>query len=277
MNTTETTAPTAPDYAAIKTKQRAAWSSGDYCRIGSTVQLTGELLAEALDAAPGTRVLDVAAGNGNITLAMARRFCDVTSTDYSDVLLERGRQRAEAEGFDVTFRHADAEQLPFDDGAFDVVVSTFGVMFAPDQDTAAAELVRTCRAGGKIGLVNWTPGSFIGELFGVIGRHVPPPAGVRSPARWGDEAWLDERFGPHASSIAIERRTFRWRYPSPQHFVNYFRTWYGPMHKAFAALPTERQPALEADILALIDRFNVATDGAMDVPSDYVEVVVRKR
>ncbi|MEM6672043.1 MAG: class I SAM-dependent methyltransferase [Planctomycetota bacterium] len=277
MTTTETTAPTRPDYDAIKTKQHAAWSSGDYARIGSTLQLTGEELAEALDLPPSCRVLDVAAGNGNITMALARRFCDVTSTDYSDVLLERGRQRAAAEGFAVEFQHADAEALPFDDGSFDAVVSTFGVMFAPNQESAASELQRVCRPGGKIGLANWTPDSFIGELFRVIGKHVPPPAGVRSPALWGDESWLDEHFGAQDSDVAVERKSFAFRYPSPQFFLDYFRRYYGPVEKAFAALPAEKQPDLEADILALIARFDEGENGAMNVPSAYVEVVITKR
>ncbi|MEM9381148.1 MAG: class I SAM-dependent methyltransferase [Planctomycetota bacterium] len=277
MTTTDTARLVLPDFDAIKTKQRSAWSSGDYARIGSTLQLTGEELAEALDLPPNERVLDVAAGNGNITMALARRFCDVTSTDYSDVLIERGRQRAEAEGFFVEFRRADAEALPFDDGAFDAVVSTFGVMFTPDQDAAVAELLRVCRSGGKIGLANWTPDSFIGQLFRVIGRHVPPPAGVSSPALWGDALWLDERFGARAEHIAIERKSFAFRYPSPDSFVEYFRSYYGPVERAFAALPKDGQAALEADILGLIARFDRGEGGAMHVPGDYLEVVITRR
>ncbi len=275
MTTAETQ--TTPDFAAIKTKQCAAWSSGDYSRIGSTLQLTGEELAEALALPPRARVLDVAAGNGNISLALARRFCDVTSSDYSDALLARGRQRAEAEGFELDSRLADAEDLPFADGEYAAVVSTFGVMFAPNQDAAAAELQRVCASGGKIGLANWTPASFIGELFRVIGKHVAPPAGVQSPARWGDSEWLQERFGAQAADIRIERKSFTFRYPSPQYFVDYFREFYGPVEKAFAALSEDARPALEADILELVARFDIAKDGTMNVPSEYVEVVISKR
>ena len=268
-------APPAPDLAALKARQRGAWSSGDYAVVGTTLQIVGEGLAEALDLRAGSRVLDVAAGNGNATLACARRWCDVTSTDYVEALLDRGRERAAAERLDVTFQAADAEALPFEDGAFDAVVSTFGVMFTPDQDRAAAEMWRVCRAGGKIGLANWTPASFIGQVFRTIGAHVPPPPGVRSPALWGTPERLAELF-PEAASIAAPARSFAFRYRSPAHWLDVFRTWYGPMLKAFAALPDEGQAALERDLLALIGTLNVARDGTMVVPSEYLEVVVVK-
>ena len=277
MNTAPTAPSPAPDYAAIKVRQRATWSSGDYRRIGSPLQIVGERLAEAVAARPDARVLDVAAGNGNATLAMARRWCRVTSTDYCPGLLQHGRLRAEAEGFEVEFKIADAEALPFAAGAFDAVVSTFGVQFAPDQDTAARELLRVCRSGGRIGLANWTPGSFIGELFGVIGRHVAPPPGVRSPAQWGDRGWLAVRFGPEAETLSVATRCFDFVYRSPQHFVDFFRGYYGPVEKAFAALDPVGQARLEADILALIAARDVATDGTMRVPGEYTEVVVTKR
>ncbi|MBL8727186.1 MAG: methyltransferase domain-containing protein [Planctomycetes bacterium] len=277
MNTTIQAPSSMPDFAAIKTRQRAAWSSGDYARIGSTLQIVGEQLAERLAMRPDARVLDVAAGNGNITLAMARRWCRVTSTDYCEGLLERGRQRAQAEGLEVEFQVADAEQLPFADGTFDAVVSTFGVMFAPDQAAAARELLRVCRSGGRIGLANWTPGSFIGDLFRTIGRHVAPPAGLQSPARWGDRDWLATQFGAQAAEISIATQTFDFRYRSPQHFVDFFRAFYGPVEKAFLALDANGQAALEADLLALIARFDVAVDGTMRVPGEYVEVVITRR
>jgi SAM-dependent methyltransferase len=277
MNPTITTPATTPDFTAIKTRQRAAWSSGDYRKIGSTLQIVGEQLAEALRMRPDARVLDVAAGNGNITLAMARRWCKVTSTDYCAELLERGRQRAEAEGLEVEFQLADAEQLPFADGSFDAVVSTFGVMFAPDQEAAARELLRVCRSGGRIGMANWTPSSFIGGLFRAIGRHLAPPAGVKSPALWGDRAWIATHFGAEATAIAIEVKHFDFVYRSPQHFVDFFRAFYGPVEKAFLALDAEGQAALEADMLALVAQGNVATDGTMRVPGEYVEVVVTRR
>lgn len=265
-----------PDYAAIKFKQNAAWASGDYARIGTTLQIVGETLAEAMDVVPGRRVLDVAAGNGNATLAFARRWCAVTSTDYVDMLLARSRARAEAEGLDVTYQLADAEQLPFDDGAFDAVVSTFGVMFTPNQTKAAGELQRVCRQGGMIGMANWTPEGFIGQVFKTLGQHIPPPAGVSSPALWGTKPWIDEQFGGRARTIAFEPRDFVFRYRSPEHFMEIFRTYYGPIHKAFLSLDPAGQSALAADLTATIERFNTATDGSMRVPSAYAQIIVSK-
>lgn len=265
---------TVPDYAAIKIKQNAAWASGDYSRIGTTLQIVGEELAEAMDLRPGAKVLDVAAGNGNATLAFARRWCEVTSTDYVDSLLARGRSRAEAENFSVRYQVADAENLPFDDGMFDAVVSTFGVMFAPNQPKAASELIRTCRPGAKIGMANWTPESFIGQLFKTLGKHLAPPKGVSSPSLWGSATWLKDTFGPNASSMAVKSKRFMFRYHSPQHFIDVFRNFYGPVHKAFLALHTNGQAALAADILMAISQFNTTSDGSMRVPSEYAEVVI---
>jgi ubiquinone/menaquinone biosynthesis C-methylase UbiE len=276
MQTTIAQAPAAtPDFAAVKQRQQAAWSSGDYAVVGTTLQIVGEQLCEALDLRAGQSVLDVAAGNGNATLAAARRWCEVTSTDYVPALLEKGRARAAAEHLPVTFRTADVEALPFPDAGFDVVVSTFGVMFAPDQEMAAAEMLRVCRPGGKIGLANWTPGGFIGQLFKIIGGHVPPPAGVASPALWGTQDRLQQLFGRAGRVQAVERN-FTFRYRSPEHWLEVFQSWYGPMLKAFAALPDDRRAALKADIMALIARVNVATDGTMVAPSAYLEVVVVK-
>ncbi|MGE0724830.1 MAG: class I SAM-dependent methyltransferase [Alphaproteobacteria bacterium] len=269
--------PPAVDLAALKTRQQGAWSSGDYAIVGTTLQLVGEQLCEALDLRSGQKVLDVAAGNGNATLAAARRWCEVTSTDYVPALLARGRERAAAERLDVTFQEADAEALPFEDGRFDAVLSTFGVMFTPDQDRAAAEMVRVCRRGGKIGLANWTPEGFIGELFKTIGKHLPPPAGVRSPALWGTAGRLAELFAPHGASIEAQARDFVFRYRSPGHWLEVFRTWYGPVLKAFAALPEDGRMALEADLLALVGRYNRSGDATMVVPSAYLQVVVTRR
>ncbi|MCB1491353.1 MAG: methyltransferase domain-containing protein [Rhodobiaceae bacterium] len=266
----------APDFTAIKAKQNAAWSSGDYAKIGVTLQLSGEQLAEAADPVPGARVLDVAAGNGNATLAFARRWCEVTSTDYVPALLERGRARAAAEGFDVTFREADAENLPFADESFDIVTSSFGVMFTPNQSRAASEMIRVCRPGGRIAMANWTPEGFVGQLFKTIGRHVPPPAGVRSPALWGDPDWLGETFGPTAENIRITRRDFAFRYPSVEAFIDFFRTWYGPVHKAFIAVGEDGAAALHADLADLAERMNVAESDMMVVPSEYSEVIVTR-
>lgn len=274
--TVMTQAPAAPDYAAIKTRQNAAWASGDYARIGTTLQIVGESLAEAMDLSADSKVLDVAAGNGNATLAFARRWCEVTSTDYVEALLARGRARAEAEGLNVAYKVADAEQLPFDSDSFDAVVSTFGVMFTPNQHKAASELVRVCARGGRIGMANWTPEGFIGQLFKTLGKHVPPPAGVNSPALWGSKPWIEEVFAAKAKAIAIVDRDFVFRYRSPEHFVDFFRTYYGPVHKAFLALEPARQAQLAADIHATIARFNTARDGSMRIPSGYVEVVVTK-
>jgi ubiquinone/menaquinone biosynthesis C-methylase UbiE len=269
--------PDQPDLTALKARQHGAWSSGDYAIVGTTLQIVGEQLCEAVDLRPGQKVLDVAAGNGNATLAAARRWGDVVSTDYVPSLLERGRSRAAADGLTVEFKEADAEALPFGDGKFDVVLSTFGVMFTPDQDRAAAELLRVCRSGGKIGLANWTPDGFIGQLFKTLGKYLPPPAGAKSPALWGTEARINEMFGPSAASIRAERLDFNFRYRSPAHFLDVFRTYYGPMLKAFAALDATNQHGLANDLLALIARMNRADDGTMVVPSEYLEIVITKR
>jgi ubiquinone/menaquinone biosynthesis C-methylase UbiE len=265
------------DLAALKMRQQAAWSSGDYAVVGTTLQIVGEELCEALDLRSGQKVLDVAAGNGNATLAAARRWCDVTSTDYVPSLLERGRIRAAAEGLPVEFRPADAEALEFSDAQFDVVVSTFGVMFTPNQDQAAAELLRVCKSGGKIGLANWTPEGFIGQLFKTLGKYLPPPAGAKSPALWGTPARIIEMFGTASGSIRTEKRHFTFRYRSPEHFLEVFKNYYGPMLKAFAALDETSQRGLKDDLLALIGRMNRAEDGTMVVPSEYLEVVAVKK
>jgi ubiquinone/menaquinone biosynthesis C-methylase UbiE len=266
-----------PDLAALKTRQHAAWSSGDYAVIGTTLQIVGEELCEALDLRSGWKVLDVAAGNGNVTLAAARRWCDVLSTDYVPSLLARGRARAAAEGLSVEFQEADAEALPFADNSFDAVVSTFGVMFTPNQDKAAAEMLRVCKSGGQIGLANWTPEGFIGQVFKTLGKHLPPPAGARSPALWGTHGRLKEMFGSGAATIKGEPRDFVFRYRSPEHFLDLFKTYYGPMLKAFAALDAAKQTELYNDLHALIVRLNKATDGTMVLPAEYLQVIVTKR
>ena len=273
-----TAQPSAPaDLTAVKTRQQGAWASGDYAIVGTTLQIVGEELCEALDLRPGQRVLDVAAGNGNVTLAAARRWCRVTSTDFVPALLERAKERAAAERLEIAFQTADAEALPFGDGSFDAVVSTFGVMFTPDQDKAAAELLRVCRPGGKIGMANWTPDGMIGQLFKIIGRHLPPPAGVRPPSLWGTEARLAEMFGRQAADIRIERRSFVFRYLSTQHWLDVFKTYYGPMLKAFGALDATAQAALAKDMLALAQQHNRSGDDTMVAPSEYLEIVITKR
>ena len=268
--------PAIPDFSALKARQQVAWSSGDYAVVGTTLQIVGEELCEALDLRAGQKVLDVAAGNGNVSLAAAHRWCDVVSTDYVPSLLERGRARASAEGLTIKFQEADAEALPFADGSFDAVVSTFGVMFTPNQDQAAAELVRVCKSGGKIGLANWTPGGFIGQVFKTLGKYLPPPAGVKSPALWGTRERLVEMFASTTSSIETAPRNFNFRYRSAEHFLEVLRTYYGPVLKAFAALDAARQDSLQDDLNALIARMNKADDGTMVLPSEYLEIVITK-
>jgi SAM-dependent methyltransferase len=269
----QTTVPQ-PDLAAIKGRQQAAWSAGDYAVIGTTLQIVGESLCEALDLRAGKAVLDVAAGNGNATLAAARRGCEVVSTDYVAALLERGRARASAEGLDVRFEQADAEKLQYADASFDAVVSTFGVMFTPNQEQAAAELARVCKRGGKIGLANWTPGSFVGGIFKALGRYIPPATGLKPPTLWGTEERLRELFP--GQRIEATRKDFVFRYRSPRHWLDTFRTYYGPMNKAFAALDAEKQSALADDLTALATELN-REDDSLVLPADYLEVVIHLR
>lgn len=264
------------DLAALKTRQMAAWASGDYAVIGTTLQIVGEQLAEACDLRWDERVLDVAAGNGNATLAAARRGALVTSTDYVSTLLDRGAERARAERLNVSFQVADVEALPFDDGSFDAVLSTFGVMFAPDHAKSASEMARVCRPGGRIGMANWTPDSLVGQMFKVLGRQLPPPPGVQSPSLWGTEAHLKTLFGAKAAAIKATTRQFTFRYRSAAHFIEVFRTWYGPVHKAFAALPEDKAAILERDLTELLNAMNKGGSTALVVPSDYLEVVVTR-
>jgi SAM-dependent methyltransferase len=274
MTTTVSDAATAAA-PSIKTRQQATWASGDYAVIGTTLQIVGELLCEAVDVSAGDRVLDVAAGNGNATLAAARRFAQVTSTDYVPALLDGGRRRADAERLEVTFEVADVEALPYPDASFDVVLSTFGVMFTAAQEQAAAELRRVCRPGGRIGLACWTPTGFIGDLFKVVARHVPPLAGVRSPVLWGTDAHIRTLF-PDVASIEHTVRHFAFRYRSPEHFVEVFRTFYGPVHKAFASLDPAGQAALDADLLSLLRAANRSRSAALVVPAEYLETVITR-
>jgi SAM-dependent methyltransferase len=271
---TTSPAPAALDTTAVKARQKITWSSGDYAVVGTTLQIVGESLCEAVDVRPAERLLDVATGNGNAALAAARRYAEVTGVDYVPTLLARGPARAAPQNLPIQFREADAEELPFADRSFDVVLSTFGVMFAPDQERAARELVRVTRSGGRIGLANWPPDSFIGALFRTVGKHVPPPAGLKSPALWGTEERLRDLFGPKAASIKTERRVFTFRYLSARHFLEVFRTYYGPVHKAFAALEPAGQEALEADLLDLLRVHNRSGDEKLVAPSDYLEVVI---
>ena len=267
------TTDTSLDFTAIKTKQQAVWDSGDYSVIGTTLQITGELLCEAVDVSAGDTVLDVAAGNGNAALAAARRGCTVIASDYVPDLLAHAAARAKADGLDLECREADAEALPFRDGEFDVVLSVFGVMFAPDQTTAAAELLRVCRPGGRIGIVSWTPDSFIGHVLKIVGRYVAPPRGVASPLLWGKPDHLDSLFGGSAA-VTCEELEFVFRYRSAEHWVDVFRQFYGPTNRAFAALDTEGQGALEAELLALCNASNTSTAGRLRIPSPYLQSIV---
>jgi ubiquinone/menaquinone biosynthesis C-methylase UbiE len=266
---------TLEDLETIKSRQQATWASGDYSVIGTTLQMVGETLCETLDVAAGSRVLDVAAGNGNAALAAARRGCEVIATDYVDDLLERARRRADAEGLTIATRVADAEDLPFDDGTFDTVLSTFGVMFTPNHERAAAELLRVCRPGGRIGLANWAPDGFVGGMFKIIGAHVPPPAGVPSPMAWGTEERLRDLFGTQGQ-VDIARRQFTFRYRSPQEFFDTFRTYYGPIVRAWEGLDQAGRASLEQQLVALATEANRSTNRSVAVPSDYLEVVVTR-
>jgi SAM-dependent methyltransferase len=262
-----------PGLTPVKARQQAMWASGDFAVIGTTLQIVGELLCEGVDLRAGERVLDVAAGNGNATLAAARRFASVTSTDYVPALLERGRRRAQAEGVDVVFEVADAEALPYPAASFDVVLSTFGVMFAPDHEQAASELMRACRPEGRIGLACWTPSGFLGQLFQVVARHVPPIPGIRSPLSWGTDAHIQDLFKGTAA-IRHTVRHFAFRYRSPEHWVDAFRAYYGPVHKAFEALDADHQAALHADLIALLLKADRGGTAGLVVPAEYLETVI---
>ena len=260
----------------IKGRQQATWASGDYAVIGTTLQIVGEALCEAVDIAAGSPVLDVAAGNGNASLAAARRGGVVIATDYVEALLERAARRAAAEGLSIETRVADAEHLPFDDATFAAVLSTFGVMFVPDPRQAASELVRVCRPGGRIGLANWTPTGFIGRMFKIVGAHVPPPAGVPSPLAWGTQDGLDELLGGD-TRIEATPRHFVFRYPSAEAFFETFITYYGPTHKAWGALDEAGRESFRSQLTALADECNRSTSGALAVPSEYLEVVAHRQ
>lgn len=270
------TTTTQPDLIAVKRRQQVAWSTGDYGIIGTTLDIVGEQLCEAVDLRSPEQVLDVATGNGNAALAAARRWCEVTGIDYVPALLEEGRARAAGDRLAITFVEGDAEAIPFPDAAFDVVLSTFGVMFSANQEQAATELVRVCRPGGRIALANWTPGSFIGQLFRTLGRYIPPAPGVQSPMRWGTEDGVRALFGDAAQDLKVTSRSFMFRYRSPEHWLEVFRTYYGPTVKAFEALDGERQQALAQDIIALLKEHHQGGTG-LAVPSEYLEVVVTRR
>jgi len=267
-----------PDLGAIKQRQQQTWASGDFAAVATPMTIVGEMLCEAVDLRAGSTVLDVACGSGNAALAAARRFCAVTGVDYVPALLERGRERAAAERLEVEFIEGDAEALPFDDDTFDVVLSTFGVMFAPDHARAAAELLRVCRSGGTIGLANWTPEGAVGDMFRLTSRYAPPsPPGLQPPVLWGTERHLTELLGDGISEIATERRMFTLRYRSPEHWLAYFREHFGPVKRTFEALDANGRDAYAADLLELGTRANRADDGTLVSAAEYLEVVATRR
>jgi SAM-dependent methyltransferase len=275
---TTTQEATAPDLGAVKQRQQQAWASGDFHAVAARITLVAEQLVDNADLRAGWRVLDVATGSGNAAIAAARLGCIVVGVDYVPSLLERGRERAAAEGLDVTLLEGDAEALPFPDRSFDAVTSVFGSMFAPDHEQAAAELLRVVRPGGTMALANWVPEGFIGELFRTVAAHVPPPAGVRSPMLWGTENHLRELFGDGIASLAVTERTFTFRFGSAEEFVGFFRRWYGPTVKAFDALATGRaRAALERDLVELARRHDRLGAGATAIPATYLEAVAITR
>jgi ubiquinone/menaquinone biosynthesis C-methylase UbiE len=262
---------------AIKEKQQKTWASGNYAVIGNSLVIMGELLCEAVDVRSGQKVLDIATGSGNTAISAALRYCDVTGIDYVPELIGQAKERAEAERLEITFEVGDAEDLPYPDASFDAVLSTVGVMFAPDQDKTAGELLRVCKPGGKIGLANWTPDGFIGNMFRTVGKHFPPPPGIKPPPLWGTEERLRELFGEEVSSLEVMRRDYVFRYPSVKHFVEQFRAYYGPVHKAFKALEPAGQEALAQDLEELLEHWNTSGDETVVVPSAYAEVVAVRR
>jgi ubiquinone/menaquinone biosynthesis C-methylase UbiE len=271
------TQPQAPNMSAIKERMHKIWTSGEYARIGNPLVIMGELLCEAVDLRSGDKVLDVATGSGNTAISAARRFCEVTGMDLAPESIEHARRRAEAEGMNITFEVGDAEDLSYPDASFDVVLSTLGVMFCPNQEKAAGELLRVCRPGGKIGLANWTPDSFVGNMLRTVGKHVPPPPGIKPPPLWGTEERLRELFGEEVSSLETTRHTYVFRHPSAEYFVEYFREYYEPTVRAFAALEPEGQDALARDLEELLESRNISGDGTLVVPSDYLEAVAVTR
>jgi SAM-dependent methyltransferase len=264
------------DLEAVKARQRQTWSTGDYAVIGTAITIVGETLCESVDLRPAQRVLDVATGSGSTAIAAARRFTEVTGVDYVPELLQRGRERAAAERLAIDFREGDAEDLPFPAESFDAVLSTFGVMFAPDHRRAARELARVCKPGGKIGLASWTTSGVLAESFRVISQHVPPPAGLEPAMAWGDEGHLREILGAHAAAVRHERREFVFRYRSFEHWLDLFRTYYGPVNRAFAALDAGGQAGLAGDLRDLLGRWSRSGDGTLVYPGEYLETVITR-
>jgi SAM-dependent methyltransferase len=267
----------AVDLEAIGKVQQKTWSEGDFSVVAGIVVMVAEELAEALDVVPGERILDVACGSGNGAIAAARRaWGNTVGSDFVPALLERGRERAAAERLEVEFVEGDAVDLPFDEGEFDVVMSIFGAMFAADQEKAAAELLRVCKPGGRIGMANWVGDGFVGEMFKTNAKHAPPPPGVNPPLLWGDEDRLRELFGDGISELRLERRTSVQRFRSIDHWLEIFRTYFGPTKVAFERVGSEGEAALEADLRDLLERSNRAGDRALVLESDYAQVIATR-
>ena len=265
------------DLESIKRRQQQAWAAGDFSMIATQQLIVGEALCEAVDIHPGQRVLDVATGSGNTALAAARRGGEVTGIDFVPALLERGRERAAAERLAITFQEGAAEELAFPDAAFDVVLSTFGAMFAPEQEKVAREFLRVCRPGGKIGMANWTPDGLIGELFRTVARFVPPPAGISPPTLWGTAERLRDLFGGDVASLQVTPRRAVIRHRSVERWVEFNRKYLGPTVKAFEALEPSGQEALAGAMADLMRRGNRSEDGTLVAPSAYLEVVAIRK
>jgi SAM-dependent methyltransferase len=263
----------APDLAKVKHGQQQMWASGDFHAVATLIQPVADVLCNSVDLQAGWRVLDVATGSGNAAIAAARCGCDVVGIDYVPALLARGRMRAEAEGVAIELLEGDAEAIPFPDGSFDGVLSVYGAMFAPDHRQAAAELARVCRPGGRIGLATWSPDGFIGEMLKVVAGHAPPAPGVASPLLWGSEDYLSELFGDQVDALACTERIFTWRFRSAEAFVDYFRAYYGPTVKAFAAVGNAGADALFADLVDLARRHAGTSDGPVAIPAKWLETV----
>jgi SAM-dependent methyltransferase len=266
-----------PALEEIKEKQQRTWSSGDYGKIAWITVPLAEALVDAVDLRPGSKVLDVATGTGHVALAAARRFCEVTGVDYVPALVEQARRRAEAEGLEVDFREGDAENLAFEDESFDYALSAIGVMFTADHERTARELTRVCRSGGTIGLVNWTPGGFVGQMLKTVGAHVPPPPGVQPPPRWGTDEYLRELLGDRVADVSFEARNLVLRFPSAEFFADFFVTHYGPTHKASEALGDgDARVAFRDDLVELVERYDRGRDGAVTFDAEYLIAVATR-
>jgi len=265
------------DFEEIKNKQQNVWASGDFSIVAWNTLYIGEKLCEAVDFRAGQKILDVATGSGNTALSAARRFGEVTGIDYVPALIEKAKERSAIDKLPVDFRVADCENMPFPDGSFDVVLSTFGSMFAPDHEKAAQELLRVCKPNGKIGLANWSPEGFWGEIFRLRGKYIPPEENLKPPGEWGTEQRIKELFENHTSEIKINKRTALFRYKSVEHFIEFFKTYFGPILKTFEALDEQQQNQYQKDIEQKVIQFNQSGDNTVVIPAEYLEIVMVKK